>query len=104
VYLSDENGDVTQTQGVDTYGNTAVGALKCALALVIAFNAIGGRGGPLEAIIIVIFGTVTYELNRQILSRFSVNQGGSATIFEFGGFMGLAISLILYCTKHNTII
>ena len=78
-----------------------MGAFKCALSLSIAFAAIGGRGGPLEALIIVVFGTVTYELNRQILSLFSVNQGGSATIFEFGGFLGATISVILYFCRHK---
>jgi hypothetical protein len=49
----------------------------------------------------VIFGTITYELNRQILTLFSVNVGGSATIFEFGGFLGAAASLVLYFTRHK---
>jgi hypothetical protein len=47
----------------------------------IAFAAIGGRGGPLEALVMVVIGVVTYELNRQILSLFSVNVGGTMTIF-----------------------
>lgn len=67
----------------------------------IAFAAIGGRGGPLEALIIVIVGTVTFELNRQILSLFSVNQGGSITIFEFGGFFGTTLAVLLRKTSQS---
>jgi hypothetical protein len=45
-YLSDENGDTSLT-GVDTLGNTIVGAFKCALSMSIIFAGIGGRAGPL---------------------------------------------------------
>lgn len=93
-YLSDEN-------TANTFGNTAVGAFKCALSMCIAFAAIGGRAGPLEALFISIFGTITYELNRQILTLFSVNMGGSITIFEFGGFMGATIAILLRLTKQS---
>lgn len=85
-------------------GNTIVGGFKCALAMVITFSAIGGRGGPLEAIIIVIIGTITYELNRQILILFSVNQGGSTTVFEFGGVAGSLIAILLSLTKQKGLI
>lgn len=102
-YLSDENGD-TSSGGIDTQGNTAVGAFKCALSMCIAFAAIGGRAGPLEAFIIVIIGTITYELNRQILTLFSVNLGGSATIFEFGGFLGTTIAVLLRISRQNKMI
>lgn len=75
-YLSDENGSNT-----NIYGLTAIEAFKCALSMSIAFAAIGGRAGPLEAIIICIVGTILYELNRQILTHFSNDFGGSMTIF-----------------------
>jgi hypothetical protein len=61
----------------------------------IAFAAIGGRGGPLEALIIIIVGVITFELNRQIISLFSVDVGGSMTVFEFGGFYGTTIAVLL---------
>ncbi len=78
IYLSDEGSN-------DTYGNTIVGGLQCALATSIIFAAIGGRAGPLAAALITGIAPILYELNRQILSLFSVNTGGSTTIFEFGG-------------------
>lgn len=102
-YLSDENGD-TSNGGVDTLGNTIVGALKCALSVNIIFQSIGGRAGPLEAFFITIIGTILYELNRQILSLFSVFLGGSTTIFEFGGFAGATIAFLLYKTKQSTML
>jgi hypothetical protein len=68
----------------------------------IAFAAIGGRGGPLEALVIVVIGVVTYELNRQVLSLFSVNVGGTMTIFEFGGFYGTTIAALMRWTSHST--
>jgi hypothetical protein len=70
----------------------------------IIFAAIGGRGGPLEAMIIAIFGTILYEINRQILTLFSVNIGGSTTIFEFGGLAGGVLAILLALTRHKDII
>lgn len=102
-YLSDENADVS-SGGVDTLGNTMVGALKCGLSMSIIFAGIGGRGGPLEVVVIVIIGTIIYELNRQILTLFSVGVGGSTYIFEFGGFAGTMIAILLACTKHKDIL
>ena len=90
--------------GKDTLGNTVVGGLKCALSMSIIFAAIGGRGGPLEAIIIAIFGTIGYEVNRQILTLFSVNIGGSTTIFEFGGFAGAILAILLGVTRHKDLL
>lgn len=49
------------------YMATLTGGFRCALANVVAFSAIMGRAGPLEALFVVIFGTIGYELNRQIL-------------------------------------
>lgn len=79
-----------------TYGITAVQAFKCSLANIIAFAAISGRAGPLEAMIISLIGTLIYELNRQVVSRYSLDFGGTMTIFCFGGFLGSTISIILY--------
>lgn len=90
VFLADNNGD-----NVITYGNTAAGAFKASLAMVVAFAAILGRGGPLEAIVMIIFGVILYEVNRQLISLFSVDVGGSMSIFCFGGFYGSAVSFVL---------
>lgn len=79
-----------------TYGVTAVHALKCSLANAVTFAAISGRAGPLEAMIISLVGTVIYELNRQLVNRYSFDFGGTMTIFCFGGCFGSTLSLILY--------
>jgi len=46
-------------------------------------------------LIVAAFGTVGFELNRQIIQQ---NQGidtfGTFYIFTFGGFMGLALGLL----------
>lgn len=61
----------------------------------IAFAAVGGRAGPLEALFIIIPGVILYELNRQIIGLFSTDVGGSMSIFLFGGFYGSVIALLL---------
>jgi hypothetical protein len=96
VWLSEENGAVSQTNG-----NTAVGAFKCALSIVVAFAAIMGKAGPLEALIMTIIGVVFYELNRQIISLLSVDFGGSMGIFCFGGFFGGVVALMLKFCKQK---
>ena len=42
-----------------------------------------------------------YELNRQIVSDYINDIGGSITIFLFGGMMGTVISLVLSLTKQK---
>lgn len=96
VFLSDSNNMTTVT-----YGMTAVQALKCSLANAIAFAAISGRAGPLEAMIISLIGTLLYELNRQLVYRYSFDFGGSMTVFCFGGFFGSTVSIILYYCKQE---
>jgi hypothetical protein len=54
-FLSDSN-----NLSVSTYGITAIQAFKCALANGIAFAAISGRAGPLEAMVISLGGTIAY--------------------------------------------
>jgi hypothetical protein len=71
--------------------------LKCALANCIAFSGILGRAGPLQAFFIAAFGTVGYELNRQVVNFIHWDYGGTYTIFTYGGFMSLIIGLFLRC-------
>lgn len=80
---------------------TAVGALKAGLANSVAFAAVMGRVGLLEASIVTFLGTWVYELNRQLVLRYALDFGGSIGIFCFGGFYGAAISLVSYCSKHK---
>jgi hypothetical protein len=77
------------------------GGFRCALANMVAFSAIIGRAGPLEALFVAVFGTIGYELNRQILERFSIDSGGTSAIFIFGGFMGLVIGLFRYLAERG---
>jgi hypothetical protein len=72
--------------------------------MAVAFACFSGRAGPLSALILVIIGTIFYELNRQIISKLAVDYGGSMSIFCFGGFMGSAASLILYFSGQRYII
>lgn len=61
----------------------------------IVFAAIGGRAGYLEAFLIATIGTVGYEFNDQLISRFAFDVGGSMTVFLYGGAMGTVLSLLL---------
>jgi hypothetical protein len=99
VFMSDENGN-----NINTLDNTATQAFKCSLSMAVAFACFSGRAGPLSALILVIIGTVFYELNRQIISNISVDYGGSMSIFCFGGFLGSAASLVLYFSGQRYII
>lgn len=80
---------------------TLTGGFRCALSNLIAFSAIMGRAGPLEALFVVIFGTIGYELNRQIIENYNNDAGGTSSIFVFGGFMGLVIGLLRYLREKG---
>ena len=69
---------------------------RCALSNLVAFSSILGRAGPLEAFIVVVVGTIGYELNRQILYAYNIDSGGTNSIFVFGGFMSLMIGIMRY--------
>lgn len=84
------------------YGNCITNALKCALAVAAAFSSILGRAGPLECFITVVMGTIGFELNRQVVANLSVDGFGTYTIFTFGGFMGLALGVILKFKEDRT--
>ena len=87
----------------DSYsgGATAVHALKASLSMVVAFSAIMGRAGPLEALIMVIPGVILYELNRQLITRIGMDISASMSIFAFGGAFGIGVALILYFLKQR---
>ena len=70
--------------------------------MAIAFSCVLGRVGQLECWFICVFGTIGYELNRQLCYRqfqttndLSGDPFGTMYIFTFGGFMGLAMAIIL---------
>ena len=77
------------------YGNTISNGFKCSLANVATFSSILGRAGPLECWIVIILGTIGFELNRIIILNLSNDPFGTYFIFTFGGFMGLALGVIL---------
>jgi ammonia channel protein AmtB len=89
------NRDTSSVNTAAFYGNCMTNALKCALSLAVAFSSVLGRVGHLECLLLVLFGTVGYELNRQIIQE---SQGadafGTFYIFTFGGFMGLTAGLL----------
>jgi hypothetical protein len=68
----------------------------------IAFSSILGRAGHLECLLTVIFGAIGYELNREVIANLAVDGFGTYSIFTFGGFMGLAMGLILKCKEDRT--
>ena len=70
-------------------------AIHCALANVIAFSAILGKAGPLEAWFLSFIGSFGYELNRKLIRLMGIDYGGSYGIFVFGGFLGLFLGIIL---------
>lgn len=49
----------------------------------------------------MIFGTIGYELNRQIIENYNNDAGGTSSIFVFGGFMGLVIGLLRYLREKG---
>lgn len=55
IWVSEAYGSVYRT-----FGNTATGAFKMALAITIAFSAVVGRAGPLEILIFVMVGGCLY--------------------------------------------
>lgn len=69
-------------------------AVKCSIAMVVAFSSIVGKVGPLEAFIMCVIGTFGYELNNKIIYRIGMDFGGTFGIFTFGGFMGFGIGII----------
>lgn len=77
------------------YGNSMTNAMRAALAVVVAFSSILGRAGALECLIVSVFGIVGYELNRQILINIGIDGFGTYSIFTYGGFMGLALGVLL---------
>lgn len=46
--------------GTTIAGNMITQSFKCGLANIVAFSAIIGRGGPLEAVIISFIGSIGY--------------------------------------------
>ena len=77
-------------------------AVKCALAVVVAFSSLLGRAGVLEAYLLAMGGTVVYELSRQVLLKVTDCEVGSAKIFLFGGALGTLCSLMLRRTEAST--
>lgn len=60
--------------------------------MVVAFSAVLGRAGLLEISIMIPIGTIVYELNSQLMSRYAYDPGSSMRVFVFGGFFGFILS------------
>ena len=61
------NRDVTPNGQLTRYGNCITNAMKCGLAMVVAFSSILGRVGQLQCLIMCLLGTIGFELNRQLI-------------------------------------
>jgi hypothetical protein len=81
--------------GLESKGNTITGSIRCALALIVAFSSVIGRAGSLECLFLIVFGTVGFELNREIVMAIGQDFFGSSSVFTFGSFMGLAVAVFL---------
>ena len=75
--------------------NTITAAVKCGIAVIIAFGSVIGRVGPLECLIMTVVGTFGYEKNRTIVMTIGQDVFGSFTVFTFGGFLGLTLGSVL---------
>ena len=66
-------------------------------AMLLASGCLLGRIGPLEHLIMGIFGTVGYTLNQTIVFKVLnfYDAGGSTTVHAFGTYFGLTVSFIL---------
>jgi hypothetical protein len=85
----------SHTPADQAYGNCITNAIKCALAIAVAFSSIVGRAGGLECLLVTSIGAIGFELNRQVILNLAVDSFGAYFIFTYGGFMGLALGLIL---------
>jgi hypothetical protein len=99
IFLNDEP---YVSSATSTNEATAVGAIRCALALSIAFAGIGGRAGYLEAFLVSVLGTIGNVINSKLVSRFSVDTGSTMRVFLFGGTMGVIMALLLSCKQGKT--
>lgn len=74
------------------FGNTFVSALKCAFANCITFSCGLGRWGLLHLYLVVIVGTVLFEVNRRVIEIVSIDYADVCSIFIFSSFYGLTLS------------
>ena len=75
--------------------NTIEGCFRSAMAINVAISCVMGRVGMFEIFITLILGTFGSELNRRVCKNFGDDAFGSMYIFAFGGFLGLAMGIIL---------
>lgn len=78
-----------------TFGNTITMAIKCGLACSIGFSSILGRSGFLEATLVALIGGAGFELNRTIIMLYGADLTGTYFIFTYGGFMSLALAVLM---------
>lgn len=66
-------------------------------SILIAFGAVLGKVGPLELLVMSLFGIIGYTLNETIIYTvvYAFDAGGSTAIHTFGAYFGLATSFIL---------
>lgn len=101
IYLANFGLGATVSGDTSTYGATLTGAIQAALANVVAYSAILGKAGPLEAWFVALFGTFGFVLNKKLIYFLGLDYGGSFSIFTFGGFMGLFMGIMLNCAYRG---
>jgi len=75
-------------------GNESAGAMRCALAIVVASSGIIGRGTPIDYLLLSVVGTFAFELNRQLAANIGLDHFGTFTIFGFGGAVSLGMGIL----------
>ena len=48
-----------------------------------------------------VLGTFLFELNRQLVSRYALDMGGSISVFLFAGCFGSTLAIILFRWAHT---
>lgn len=66
-------------------------------SILIAYGAVLGKVGPMEMLLMGIFGVIGYTINEDLVyGKLKVfDAGGSTAIHTFGAFFGLMVSLLL---------
>ena len=96
------NRDMTPQASLTEYGNCITNAMKCGLAMVVAFSSVLGRAGQLQCLFMCLIGVIGFEFNRQLIQeRIGADAFGTCYIFAFGGFMGLGMGFVSYLREKD---
>lgn len=89
-------------QSATLFSNSLVDAMAVGISIVIAMMTVIGRVGPLELLLLTLLGTLTGEINNQLLWRLFVTDSGyGMRIFAFGGALGVSTA-VAFWNKSST--